>query len=141
MAWFADTLLVNDSAEALYRDPHKTASQEFLMNVSTALLHLAMPIVRDEAKFSKVSTTINPYSLQQGKDNGVSWVVWYTPTRIPIWRHVLSLLLVFAKIRVRVRGSIEKKEILEHDSHDRSNTKMKSRTQVEMDVRPKFSAK
>ncbi|CAM9168726.1 unnamed protein product, partial [Sphacelaria rigidula] len=54
MAWFADTLLVNDSAEALYRDPHKTASQEFLMNVSTALLHLAMPIVRDEAKFSKI---------------------------------------------------------------------------------------
>lgn len=55
MAWFADTLLVNDSATALYRDPHKTASQEFLMNVSVVLLYLAMPIVRDESKFSKVN--------------------------------------------------------------------------------------
>lgn len=54
MAWFADALLVNTSAEASNPDPLKTASSEFLTNVSVAMLGLAMPIVRDESKFAKV---------------------------------------------------------------------------------------
>lgn len=54
MAWFADALLVNTSAEASNPDPLKTASSEFLTNVSVAMLGLAMPIVRDEGKFAKV---------------------------------------------------------------------------------------
>lgn len=55
MSWFADALLLNTSAEASNPDPRKTASPEFLMNVSAAMLKLAMPIVRDEEKFNKVS--------------------------------------------------------------------------------------
>ncbi|CAN0085443.1 unnamed protein product, partial [Laminaria digitata] len=55
VAWFADALLVNTTAEASNPDPRKTASAEFLMNVSVALLGLAMPIVRDESKFKKVN--------------------------------------------------------------------------------------
>lgn len=54
VAWFADALLVNAPAEASNPDPIKAASSEFLMNVSVALLGLAMPIVRDEAKLKKV---------------------------------------------------------------------------------------
>lgn len=54
ISWFAETLLVNTPAEASNPDPLKAASSEFLMNVSVALLDLAMPIVRDEAKFKKV---------------------------------------------------------------------------------------
>ncbi|CAN0599006.1 unnamed protein product, partial [Laminaria digitata] len=50
VGWFADALLVNTTAEASNPDPRKTASAEFLMNVSVALLGLAMPIVRDESK-------------------------------------------------------------------------------------------
>lgn len=56
MAWFADALLVNTPAEASNPDPLKAASSEFLMNMSVALLGLAMPIVRDEGKFKKVCT-------------------------------------------------------------------------------------
>lgn len=55
MAWFADALLVNTPAEASHPDPLKAASSEFLMNVSVAMLELAMPIVRDESKFNKAS--------------------------------------------------------------------------------------
>lgn len=54
MAWFAETLLINTSAEAFNYDPLKTAPQEFLANVGVALLGLAMPIVRDDSKFAKV---------------------------------------------------------------------------------------
>lgn len=54
MSWFADTLLLNTPIEATNPDPLKAASHEFLMNVSVALLGLAMPIVRDDAKFNKV---------------------------------------------------------------------------------------
>lgn len=55
VGWFADALLVNTPAEASNPDPRKAASSEFLMNVSVALLELAMPIIRDESKFNKVS--------------------------------------------------------------------------------------
>lgn len=55
VAWFAEALLVNTPAEASQPDPLKAASSEFLMNVSVALLGLAMPVVRDENKFKKVS--------------------------------------------------------------------------------------
>eukprot|EP00904_Undaria_pinnatifida_P013657 jgi/Undpi1/9421/HiC_scaffold_27.g11878.m1 len=55
VAWFADALLVNTAAEASNPDPRKAASSEFLMNVSVALLGLAMPIVRDESKFNKIN--------------------------------------------------------------------------------------
>lgn len=58
VAWFADALLVNTPAEASNPDPLKAASSEFLMNVSVALLGLAMPIVRDEGKFKKVITEV-----------------------------------------------------------------------------------
>ncbi|CAM9845618.1 unnamed protein product [Ectocarpus sp. 4 AP-2014] len=54
VAWFADALLVNTPAEASNPDPLKAASSEFLMNMSVALLGLAMPIVRDEGKFKKI---------------------------------------------------------------------------------------
>lgn len=54
VAWFADALLVNTSAEALNPDRSKVATPEFLGNVSVALLNLAMPIVRDKSKFAKV---------------------------------------------------------------------------------------
>ncbi|CBN78076.1 conserved unknown protein [Ectocarpus siliculosus] len=54
VAWFADALLVNTPAEASNPDPLKAASPEFLMNMSVALLGLAMPIVRDEGKFKKI---------------------------------------------------------------------------------------
>lgn len=54
VSWFAEALLVNTPAEASNPDPLKAASTEFLMNVSVALLGLAMPVVRDETKFKKV---------------------------------------------------------------------------------------
>lgn len=56
ISWFAEALLLNTPAEASNPDPLKAASSEFLMNLSVALLNLAMPIVRDEAKFKKVCT-------------------------------------------------------------------------------------
>ncbi|CAM9621268.1 unnamed protein product [Scytosiphon promiscuus] len=54
ISWFAEALLVNTPAEASNPDPFKAASSEFLMNVSVALLDLAMPIVRDDTKFKKI---------------------------------------------------------------------------------------
>ncbi|CAM9383829.1 unnamed protein product, partial [Hapterophycus canaliculatus] len=54
ISWFAEALLVNTPAEAYNPDHLKAASPEFLMNVSVALLGLAMPIIRDEAKFKKI---------------------------------------------------------------------------------------